>query len=45
MLANVIYGPGSGRIKDETAALDNLVAYTDRMLREVFPDFADSAKA
>jgi glutathione S-transferase len=45
MLANVICGPGSGRIKDETAALDNLVAYTDRMLREVFPDFADSAKA
>jgi glutathione S-transferase len=45
MLANVIRGPGSGRIKDETIAMDNLVAYTDRMLHEVFPDVTDPAKA
>lgn len=45
ILANVIKGPGNGRIKDKTVALDNLVHYTDRMLNEVFPDVTDSDKA
>jgi glutathione S-transferase len=44
-LANIIRGPGAGRIKDAAAGHKNLVSYTDRLLKDVFPDIADSAKA
>ena len=44
-LANLVRGPGIGRIMDAAGGHENLVSYTTRMLEEVFPDITDSAKA